>query len=161
MGYTHYWRINPIKGKAEKQEKAYQNAIKKCQKIVSEYNKAVKSIDPKDERRLSGYSAHTKVGQYGGLNFNGVGNLSHEDFSFREHFRENSDFDFCKTARKPYDVVVTACLIVMKHYLKDGINVSSDGDASEWNDGLELAKKVTKLKTLKNPIQDDTDCEVA
>ena len=51
-------------------------------------------------------------------------------------------FSFCKTARKPYDVVVTAILCLAEHYSDGFFGVSSDGDAAEWNDGLELARKV-------------------
>jgi hypothetical protein len=65
---------------------------------------------------------------------------------------QNEAFNFCKTFQSPYDTVVVACLIIMKHYLGDAIEVASDGDASEWADGLTLAQKVTGLKTLRIPV---------
>lgn len=152
MGYTHYWRVNPKHGKAAEQEKQYQIAVKQCQKIIKTYNDQIKLIDKKHPDRLQGYSAHADIGQYGGINFNGVGSYSHETFVFREHFKQNSSsFACCKTAQKPYDTVVVACLITMKHYLKDGIEVSSDGYAHDWLDGLELARRILKLKSLKIP----------
>jgi hypothetical protein len=52
-------------------------------------------------------------------------------------------FAFCKTAQKPYDVVVTAILCLAEHYSDGFFRVSSDGDAEEWSAGLELARKVT------------------
>ncbi len=136
---------------ADKQEKQYQKAIKECQKLVYAYNTAIKEIHPKDERRLSGYSAHTKPGKYAGLGFNGTQDLAHESFYFAEHFRQNEEFAFCKTNRKPYDAVVTACLTVLKHHLGDGIDITSDGRAEEWQHGLELAEEVLE-KTFKIPI---------
>lgn len=156
MGYTHYWRCTKARqGNAKTAETTYQKAIRQCQRVARSYNAELKAENPKHPARLSGYTVHCKVGTYGGLNINGAKELAHEDFCFREHWNENADFEFCKTARKPYDTVVTACLIIMKHYMGDLIEISSDGDVSEWDDGLELAKRVTKIKNLSVPIQDE------
>lgn len=152
MGYTHYWTFQqPKRGDAAKVEALYQKAVKDCAKIIRTYYEA--------NGGLSGYTAHTPIGTYGGLLVNGKGDDAHEDFSLREHFKQNfattfyrePGFNFCKTARKPYDVVVTACLIVLKHRLGDYIDVSSDGYQHDWEAGLELAKRVLKLKTLTIP----------
>jgi hypothetical protein len=144
MGYTHYWSFRSVKGETAKIEAVYQKTIKECQKIVLVYQK--------EFGHLQGYSAHTKLGQYGGINFNGSKDEAHETFVLREHFKENSDFNFCKTAQKPYDLAVVACLCILQHRLKDAIQVSSDGDYFDWQPGLEFAKKVLKLKRLNIPI---------
>ena len=144
MGYTHYWRFKkPAKGKASQTETAYQRALIDCQRIILTY-RAVNG-------GLSGFSAHTKLGQYGGINVNGSRDDGHETFVLREHFSENEGFNFCKTARKPYDRVVTACLIVLSYRLGDCIEVSSDGDSEDWAAGLQLAERVLKLKRLAIP----------
>jgi hypothetical protein len=143
MGYTHYWNFTKIKGKATETEELYQKAVKDCQKVILAYKK--------EHGGLAGYSAHTKLGQYGGIDFNGAREEGHENFLLREHFSVNERFNFCKTARKPYDVVVVACLIVLDFHLKDAISVGSDGDYNEWLEGLELARKVLKRKTLTIP----------
>ena len=44
-------------------------------------------------------------------------------------------FNFCKTARKEYDGLVTATLLLAKHHLGDEIKISSDGDEQEWAEG--------------------------
>lgn len=143
MGYTHYWTFKkPAKGQTAKIEAKYQLAIKQCNKIIKAYSAEFGG--------LSGYSAHAKG--YGGLHVNGSRENAHEDFSIREHFSQNDTGNFCKTAQKPYDVVVVACLIVLKHYLQDNIQVDSDGEKSDWIDGLNLATKVLKLKTLNIPV---------
>jgi len=144
MGYTHYWRFNNIGIKASDLEERYQRAVKDCQKIVryAHINGLVK---------LSGYTAHCKVGKYGGVVLNGTGDNAHENFYLREHFKQNEDFNFCKTAQKPYDIVVVACLAVLKHRLGDNIEVSTDGFLKDWVAGINLARTVTKLK-IKNPI---------
>lgn len=146
MGYTHYWRFKKTKSMALENERRYQRAIKKINIIAQFYQNSV----PKgSDERLSGYTAYTS--KYGGIHVNGSRGNDHEDFCLREHFSENRDFEFCKTARKPYDVVVVAALIVLSHYLKHFIEVSSDGYPSDWQDGLALAKEATGLNSLKIP----------
>ncbi len=51
------------------------------------------------------------------------GDCSHE--TFRLYRSDQHYFGFCKTACKPYDIAVTAALIIVKHYVRD-IHVSSD-----------------------------------
>ena len=154
MGYTHYWTMKKAKrGQSAQLEKEYQRAVLDCAKIVKAYYK--------ENGGLSGYTAHTALGAYGGLEVNGKGDDAHETFILREHYSQNfrtrdswgipDGFSFCKTARKPYDTVVTACLIVLKYHLGDNIDVSSDGYEYEWVEGLELAKRVLKRKTLEIP----------
>lgn len=153
MGYTHYWTFKKT-DKTRVLENHYQIAISDCNKVIKYYNRAVKRINEKHYSRLSGYSAFTS--DYGGIKFNGVGKFMHEDFTLREHFNQNFEnfgkgFDFCKTARKPYDIVGTACLCILKYRLGNAIEVESDGEYLDFNEGLELARKVLKRK-IKNPI---------
>lgn len=152
MGYTHYWTFKHPKGiKAADLEAKYQQAILECAKVAQAYNNALPKGDPE---RLSGYTAHTKPGTYGGLDINGKGEYSHDSFQLREHFSENIDsgFGFCKTARRPYDTVVTACLSILKYRLGDAIEVSSDGRPADWVRGVFLARTVTK-RAIKYPIK--------
>jgi len=153
MGYTHYWAFKApkkAKGNADKAEKLYLKAITDCTKVIKSYYKEHKGTD----LSLAGFSAHCKNGKYGGLDVNGKGDLGHENLYLLEHFRQAVDegFQFCKTAEKPYDIVVVACLAILKYRLKDLIDVSSDGDATGWNNGVELARQVLKLK-IDNPIE--------
>ena len=55
---------------------------------------------------------------------------------------EKDHFEFCKTARKPYDAVVTAILIRAKVIYGSCVSISSDGDWHEWQAGRELYKQV-------------------
>ncbi|HVH45244.1 MAG TPA: hypothetical protein VM925_22985 [Labilithrix sp.] len=44
-----------------------------------------------------------------------------------------------KTAQNPYDEVVVACLFVAKdHFPYDVLEISSDGDNSDWAAGARL-----------------------
>ena len=161
MGYTHYWRFHKPErklGAMEVADKKYKKAILECQRIARTYNRRMKE-EGRDWDRLSGFSAHVPVGKYGGLEINGKQEQAHEPFTMREHFRQalelgytKNGFDFCKTARKPYDIVVTACLAVLKYRLGDLITVSSDGDAQDWDAGVLLARDILKRK-IPNPIK--------
>ena len=56
-------------------------------------------------------------------------------------------FDFCKTARKPYDTIVVAILWFLQREFPDHILVSSDGDiddfqSDEGKPGFDLYRKV-------------------
>jgi hypothetical protein len=49
---------------------------------------------------------------------------------------------FCKTAYKPYDIAVTALLLIAKHHLQDRIFISSDGQDQHWFDAKLICQKV-------------------
>lgn len=70
--------------------------------------------------------------------------LSHETFVLKRQ----GDGGFCKTARKPYDLMVQACLILLlAHFPKDA-KVSSDGDSDDWYEATEFVKTHIKSKKL-------------
>lgn len=143
MGYSHSVSFSSNRGAAKQIEKTYQNAILKCAKVV-------RFVSERDGG-LAGYTAHDKTYQYGGLNVNGSVRAGQcETFAMREHFSENESF-WVKTNRYQYDTVVVACLIILKHFLGERINVGSDGLRADWQDGLNLAREVLKIKTLRIP----------
>jgi hypothetical protein len=150
MGYTHYWTFVPAaKGQTKQLEAIYQAAILECQKVVrklAEWNR-----ETHGSSLMSGFTAHCKPGEYGGLKIGAAHGESGETFGMREHFNENEARDFCKTGRSSYDVAVTACLAILKYRLEDNIQVASDGGAEDWEAGVELARQVLKRK-LPNPI---------
>jgi hypothetical protein len=53
-----------------------------------------------------------------------------------------SVFDFCKTARKPYDLIVCGALIVAAKHASEYVKVSSDGEVSDWRPALKWVKSV-------------------
>jgi hypothetical protein len=135
MGYTHYIHFNkPKRGQTKAVETAYQKAIKQCHTIVQAYSKR--------HGGLSGYSAHMTLKDYAGIMFNGSRENAHEDFVLRDFYKKNDGGGFCKTARKPYDMVVVACLIVLQANLGDNVEVGSDGDSLDWAAGHSLVVSV-------------------
>jgi len=78
------------------------------------------------------------------------GDCSYETFYFPKTYEpkswEGADksgkiFFFCKTAFRPYDVAVTAFLVIAKHYLGADIVVKSDGSEHHWFDGKFLCQQ--------------------
>lgn len=81
--------------------------------------------------------------------FNGPGADGHETFWLP---REKEGFQFCKTAEKPYDVVVTACLIAADKIAPGALDIGSDGGPDDWQAGLKLAEQaVGRLGPLTIP----------
>jgi hypothetical protein len=116
MGYTHYWTIKePFQGKP------FEDFLKGAEAIIEIAKDA--GIALQDATDLDG------------VNINGAGLTSHETFGI---YVGDEGFDFCKTARKPYDTVVCALLIHLKAVLGDGVEIKSDGDWEEWEGGQVL-----------------------
>ncbi len=65
--------------------------------------------------------------------------LEYDPYSLWERSRDGSFLDRFTTAHKPYDVAVTACLLMLSHRFGPTISVTSDGGASQWHDGRHLA----------------------
>lgn len=156
MGYTHYWKYYPKDNKTT--EKQFKLVLKDCEKIMK--------AKPTDIG-IFGWDEQ-KQGFFGEPEFNPLlicingdesKNLNHESFYFNPF--EKTDFDFCKTARKPYDVVVCAILISLANRL-DGFSFGSDGgmEKDEWipafklyrDAGLRL-KKGVKAKMVSSIIK--------
>jgi hypothetical protein len=75
--------------------------------------------------------------------------LAHESFYWAgiptqsEWRKDDPDFfEFCKTAYKPYDAVVTAILIRAKSIYGSCVRISSDGEWSEWQAGRDMYEAI-------------------
>jgi hypothetical protein len=140
LGYTHYWYQDP-KLDADKFAAAALDIAK-----VVEMSKVSLGGG------MGGAGTAPEIGPEK-IRLNGIEGDAHETFAIeptaeKPSYQDQSDpkvFNFCKTDRKPYDEVVTASLAVLKHHLGDAIRVSSDGDFSDWSDGLALAGEATNL----------------
>jgi hypothetical protein len=81
---------------------------------------------------------------------NGIGDGANEPFVFPGEL----GFNFCKTEGKPYDAVVTACLLVAHdHFPTSVLSIDSDGSYSEgdWEEGIKLYSSVLG-RIPRNPI---------
>jgi hypothetical protein len=111
MGYTHYFDIKKTEFFAEE--------IQALQTIVKNYNDILQTESSSTTEDLW---------------LNGVGEDSHEDFCVTPECN-----DFCKTNRKPYDLPVCECLLVLKHFNPDA-TIDSDGFAIDEQTANEFTK---------------------
>lgn len=135
MGYTHYWSTS------------LQADPAKLDEVGADIAKLIENTDiPLGDGH--GHFGSKPSHENGVIMFNGIDasqdggdDLAHETFvwppgafAVSEH-DPGWNFEFCKTARKPYDSVVAACLIRAKKVLGDDIKVSSDGYSNEFLEG--------------------------
>lgn len=124
MGYTHYYKISIEKYKAdETANRAYRNARIEINQLAEfAQTKGIVDLDIKETGKMKTDTM-----------FNGIEeeNQDHEDF-YLPYLLNMTDTHwtysgFCKTARKPYDIVVTAALFVLKKHLQGAVKIDSDG----------------------------------
>ena len=138
MGYTHYWRFDLGNLKPT----AYKRALRDMRKIIRESPILLGDAFGKGNPKL-----------VNGVFFNGVGSDGLESFYMYKGqmnpraLLKAASYNWCKTGYRPYDMIVIACLCVLKAHLGDCVHVSSDGYPHEWEGGREFAVQV-----LKRPI---------
>lgn len=127
MGFTHYWQSEGIELSTE-QTKLIKGVLKEYKDILANGagDIGTKPIFNTKEIFLNGLD-------------NGNDDF-HETFDVK--LDKVSDFEFCKTARKPYDMPVCKILCVLA--ISEGFNFSSDGlgikdDALEYDENWEAA----------------------
>lgn len=117
MGYTHYWE-----GSINSSDNNWEEFLKESDLILSTVSKRIK-IDYSIDNAIS---------------LNGIGADAHEDFYFS---KSDSGFNFCKTARKPYDLAVVSILLLAASYFK-GVEFSSDGNINDHQEGIKLLESL-------------------
>ena len=141
MGYTHYFsKVGTTRDDALRFEMFARGA-----RTIIEYATQHDNIQIADGmgEKLGKWEISDSL-----VSFNGYGADSHETFYWGV---DASGFNFCKTARKSYDPVVTACLIHLKDVYGDAVDIGSDGYWSEWSDGARLYRNALGL-TAENPM---------
>jgi hypothetical protein len=147
MGYTHYAYMTPIQ------------ASDKWAKLTTAVNKVITGSNL--IQREWDDNRPPEIG-FDNIRFNGIGDDGHETLYLeregkaQEYLTEDSKgkrFMFCKTAMKPYDKFVTAVLFLAKVHLGEDIEISSDGDVEDWQEGIQLVnEKLGKnYQMLDNP----------
>lgn len=140
MGYTHYW-YRP-KSFAPKDFDLFQAD---CARLIKKINKSGMAIRGPDGEGAPVFTQNM-------IAFNGSGDNGHEtfvvtmDFTIQYEGQKASDtsglwFECCKTARKPYDLAVMACLIALASYFPE-VKVSSDGGNVDWEPARHLCDLV-------------------
>jgi len=125
-GYTHYYTWHETPDPA-----ALKSCIREMRQIIDARTNILAGPDGTGAVVISDAN----------LVLNGIGDDAHEPFVFPNKL----GFNFCKTAVKPYDEVVTACLLVARdHFPSSVLSIDSDGSWSEgdWRAGAELYASV-------------------
>ena len=130
MGYTHSWEIS----------------IRPTNEQWSNIKKAVEKLfaTPEAEYTIQygRFRFTAPVIDQEVVHFNGKADEAGDVF----YFDRWKGGDYCKTSRQPYDRYVVACLVIAKHFASSRVNVRTDGDLEDWEDGIELAESVLKEK---------------
>lgn len=150
MGYTHYWHRKKdfTKEQWESIQKDFLAVSRHCAQnkilLVEEYDRPTPSV-------CNGT----------GIQFNGSAGEGHETFVMTRKkpepqpwHRGDESFDFCKTARKPYDLAVCLTLLSCSHHAPDAIRLGSDGDwDSEWAEARRVFKELFGVEA-ENPFME-------
>jgi hypothetical protein len=147
MGYTHYWNRDESLLSPEDYREFYAQFTRLAVKVIqTAEQQGIEIADPSGEHlgawRVDGES----------VRLNGYGEHFREGFVWKKvcpepqpWVKEGGFFDFCKTEREPYDVVVTALLLAAREAYGSAVRISSDGLPSDWEDGLRLFYQATGL----------------
>lgn len=71
--------------------------------------------------------------------------------------REGHLFGFTKTNRKPYDLLVTATLVLYKHHFKHKVDVKFDDGYEGFKEGIELVNSTLGYTIVKEDIYNPED----
>lgn len=157
MGYTHYWTYNPNEIKdTEELRKRFLAAVFIIKKAYKEIKKNKMFIH---QGQAGGYYDDQPCIIRGGLGkglpminesqvwFNGdeKTGMDNETFDMKWYPEGGLVKDFCKTNRKPYDILVCVSLIAFKFFFDnpDVFTFSSDGDNSDWAEAKDLFTRIT------------------
>lgn len=129
----------------------FAKASKDCKRICEETKKNGVAIVYEFDEPTDPIFTNNKV------RFNGKGDEGHETFhiaqTFSSHYPQFDEhgkaFAFCKTACKPYDTAVCACLIIFKYWFPD-IDIESDGEMRDWEVSLENVRSIFGENYVKN-----------
>jgi hypothetical protein len=143
MGYTRYWDLN--KNEIENKDLKWKEYCA-YGKVLALFLELSYGIKIKGWEGLGGPEFSDEV-----INFNGdaIGGLYHDSFLIPKEYSNDDVFNFCKTARKPYDVMVYMMLEKGKE-LGFLSRISDDGEVDDefYNEVKENFKRAYKLMKI-------------
>jgi hypothetical protein len=154
MGYTHYWVYSPDKAGTNNARKNF----KKVSALVAEAYTTIKrkpdshsgqhgnAYADKDCIICGGFGEEKPIINESEIWFNGeaASDTDHETFHLMWWSSTGCDNSFCKTARKPYDLLVCFTLMALDCCFADAevFRYSSDGDEHDWHHARRFFKEV-------------------
>lgn len=146
MGYTHYWSFDPNKVKSTED---LRKRFKRASQYVKGFVKFINANKSEVYKICGGLGKGKPIFNETEIWFNGDASqqLDHETFSMHwsRPTLQGGYRDFCKTARKPYDLVVCFSLLTFAEIFPDAFDYSSDGNMEdeEWQRAVELYEAFT------------------
>ena len=129
MGYTHYYGFTKYANQKRINE-LFPTAVELFKDGLALLPKRLSRYGRRSYLVLCGWDGEAKskpVINNNEIRFNGKGDYAHETFLLDHNTRS----EFCKTARKPYDLAVCMCLLCFKEVFGDDFRYSSDGYCPE------------------------------
>ena len=132
MGYTHYWEFKD--NIAPKDFKDGENKFARAAELIRKaYNKVTEMGIEIADGMGEGEPTISDREVY----FNGKGDESCETFGIQAN---DGKWNFCKTARRPYDLLVCVSLLAFKEAFGDDFSYKSDGITKEAYENRENNK---------------------
>ena len=130
MGYTHYWN--------QKAEPTYTQWLE----ILEHFKHILLHTAVEEALCIQAESDDPSpvINNNEVIYFNGCGAAGHETFMFERN--KVGEFNFCKTAEKPYDKFVVYVLILAHNLAPGCYTIGSDGDASDWQEYLDQLNRI-------------------
>lgn len=125
MGYTHYFSTN-----REFSQQQWDD-------VKAAANKVIKAATDKGILLTSDDEENPVLVDDTRINLNALYS-PHETFLVQKKVSR----DFCKTNRKPYDVVVGAILLYLAKHHSNNFTFTSDGGSRDWKEAVEFANEV-------------------
>ena len=142
MGYTHYWKFKKNPKDVKDGYKKFKSAVEVLKSCLEKVPKELDADEiPFILKGSSGEGEPIFDGR--SIIFNGDASSGYDHESFYVTLDDDDDdfkFNFCKTARKPYDVAVCLALLCLKKEFDDDFSYSSDGTIDDY--GWKLATKI-------------------
>ena len=141
MGYTHYLTHTEVT------KEVWSKILKDCRKLyknMPQHTDTAGGYSAEDVLQLGTWDGQKPLKTLGDKNiisFNGYPDpLDHETFLL--HREGSGGFAFCKTQRKPYDLMVCACLIVYCFHSRETMDLGSDGEWDDWAPAMTFVEEV-------------------
>lgn len=139
MGYTHYWSVLRLADDTVF-DMRFAEAVEDIRALMK-HNQEHLRIPVASWNGEEGTEPEITADS---IAFNGVGENSHESFVVES---KSSPFEFCKTNRKPYDLLVCVSLLMLAERLgPKRFKFQSDGSWGEedgWDTAAAVCKEVT------------------
>ena len=148
MGYTHHWNIK-AKAKDLKVKEIAQDILTLIMAseipVCREYNRT--DEPPELTETLIAFN---------GPNDDGAGTFVYPpDEEYLKTIGINPNSGWCKTSKRPYNIIVAAATISMKDHLGPMVQISGDGrlEDQEWQDAVNLYRRAFPGRSIPKGLR--------